>query len=221
MGDIQVNSTSVETNKTFVWYGLGIILGLMILLGALGIVWDVLSNNQPGELLYKLFLYLSISIFIAGFVFSVLHLTKYKKKTLAIIALILSVLLLAFFINNFAQRYALEKSVENLNAFIEEETEKSEIVTQLLIESGYEVVFIEHTGPINTAQTIITLSEDLDEQILQTFSILASVYETSENYAVGIVDEKQTCYYSTSSEDYNTYQENKVLRDAKASMECA
>ena len=83
-----------EPKKAFVWYSLRISFVIMILL------WVVIYLLLPGEYSVPLLLidfWLTISIF--TFIVSILHINEYKRKTFAIIALILSFLssLILFF----------------------------------------------------------------------------------------------------------------------------
>jgi MFS family permease len=88
-----------EEKRDFIWYGLRIVLGLMILFEILNIVYGLeIQDTQTFGVFFWFFLFLFMVIFIVGFMISILHLVKYKKKGIAIFTLLFSVAVLLLFV---------------------------------------------------------------------------------------------------------------------------
>ena len=95
--------------RAFVWLGLRIGLGVMIGLYIIGLILSsrLISSSlilqAPNSVLVLLLIFgviQAISIFFT-FVVSIIHLTKYKKKSFAVVALVLSSILLLLFLISF------------------------------------------------------------------------------------------------------------------------
>ena len=85
-----VNKRSAEEQKGFVWYSLRISFLIMIL-------FFIISLSLPLFLTSLVNLLFIISLLFT-FVVSIIHLFKQKKKAFAIVALVISVLFILFYI---------------------------------------------------------------------------------------------------------------------------
>ncbi|MBU2504081.1 MAG: hypothetical protein KJ879_03475 [Nanoarchaeota archaeon] len=86
-----------DSGKKFVWMSLRISFWIMIFFWILSVLLD-LSFQNTGEIIFVIFWMGSI---IFTFVSSILHLTKHKKKSFAVVALVFSSLLLLLFLFGF------------------------------------------------------------------------------------------------------------------------
>ena len=149
-----------EEKKDFVWYGLRVVLGLMILFYVMNVIYGLqIQDNSTLGIFLWFFVFLLMVIFVVGLIISILHLRRYKKKGIAIVTLLFSIVMLSFFAFSFIQGLALSQelggiadSLEELNEDIssrwnlyayEQEEERAK---EYLEEKGYEIISLSITN---------------------------------------------------------------------------
>ncbi|MDP2673029.1 MAG: hypothetical protein Q8O84_04420 [Nanoarchaeota archaeon] len=157
--------------KGFVWFSLRISFYLMILLFLISFLITSAAINL-------LFLILLIFIIIV----SIIHLVKYNQKAFAITILVISALLLLFYIVGLANPATGESTISKKDAI------------QFLEDQGYTVNNLEFSKERST------LSMDkkgaVDLQVTTGFGVLVRSSPSSQEYNLDILTETQTCSYT-------------------------
>jgi hypothetical protein len=97
-----------QGKRGFVWYSLRIGLFMLILFTVL----DLVVNYSDSPLAEGIFTLLWTILIFFLFIVSIIHLKKYRKKTLAIISLILSVIMITLFMMGVILEFNYEKKVD-------------------------------------------------------------------------------------------------------------
>ncbi len=134
-----------KIKKSFVWYGLRAGFWTMIGLWLLNILWNA----------YFIFWLLWIGSVIFTFVLSIIHLTKYKQKALAVTALVFASFLILPAIVGFAYGYGSPVNTQNS---LTSNTPQNAVVNDTLL-SGYGV-YREFADQTTTAKVDLQFSSD-------------------------------------------------------------
>lgn len=85
-----------KKGKEFVWLGLRISFWTIVGLYAISTIWGYINPNIVKNTFFVILSFIWFFLLIFTFVVSIIHLTKYKEKALAIIALVISSLFFLF-----------------------------------------------------------------------------------------------------------------------------